>query len=74
MKSMAWKSRRLYEKLFAGIWQEGFSLHGGSTAWKEMLGAFFERSARMVKRSQEESTVDETVSFAESLWRSSSIK
>lgn len=47
MKLMAWKSRRCYEGLFADTWQEGFSLRSGSTAWKEMLGAFFERSARM---------------------------
>lgn len=67
MKLMAWKSRRCYEGLFADTWQEGFSLHSGSTAWKEMLGAFFERSARMLKRSQEESTVDKTISFKESL-------
>lgn len=67
MKSMAWKSKRWYEGLFADTWQKGFSLHSGSTAWKEMLRAFFERSARMVKRNQEESTDDERTSFAEAL-------
>lgn len=67
MKSVAWKSRRWHEGLFAYIWEEGFCLHSGSIAWKEMLGAFFKRSPRVVKRSQDESTVDRTVSFTESL-------
>jgi len=63
VKSMAWKSRRWCEGLFTEIWQ-GFLYAMEAWHGRKCLQHFFQ-SARMVKRSQEESTVKETMGFTE---------